>query len=109
MAMSRILSDKNSAPTAEDIEEQIAELRREIASLTRNIAAFGAAKVGDYKSDVDRFAADAVSASLDALSSAKDEALSLEESFEEHVRSRPLQSIAIAAGVGFLAALLTRR
>ena len=52
---------------------------------------------------------DAVSASLNALHKAKDEAVSLEESFEEQVRARPLQSIGIALGVGFLAALLTRR
>jgi len=107
--MSKILSDKNSAPSVEDLEEQITELRREIAALTKNIAAFGSAKVDDYRAGIDRLAADAVNASLSAFSTAKDEAISLEESFEEQVRARPLQAIGIAAGVGFLAALLTRR
>jgi ElaB/YqjD/DUF883 family membrane-anchored ribosome-binding protein len=107
--MSKILSDKASSPSAEDLEDQIAELRREIAALTKNIAAFGSAKVDDYRADIESLAADAVSASLNALNKAKDEAISLEESFEEQVRARPLQSIGIALGVGFLAALLTRR
>jgi ElaB/YqjD/DUF883 family membrane-anchored ribosome-binding protein len=107
--MSKILSDKGSAPSVEDLEDQITELRREIAALTKNIAAFGSAKVDDYRADIEGLAADAVSASLNALGKAKDEAISLEESFEEQVRARPLQSIGIALGVGFLAALLTRR
>jgi len=107
--MSKILSDKGSAPSMEDLEDQITELRREISALTKNIAAFGSAKVDDYRSDIESLAADAVSASLNALHKAKDEAVSLEETFEEQVRARPLQSIGIALGVGFLAALLTRR
>jgi ElaB/YqjD/DUF883 family membrane-anchored ribosome-binding protein len=107
--MSKILSDKVSAPSVEDLEDQITELRREIAALTKNIAAFGSAKVDDYKADIESLAADAVSASLNALGRAKDEAISLEEGFEEQVRARPLQAIGIALGVGFLAALLTRR
>jgi len=107
--MSKILSDKASAPSVEDLEDQITELRREIAALTKNIAAFGSAKVDDYRAGIDRLAADAVNASLNAFSTAKEEAISLEESFEEQVRARPLQAIGIAAGVGFLAALLTRR
>ncbi|MDB5526093.1 MAG: hypothetical protein JWM58_3856 [Rhizobium sp.] len=108
--MSKILSGKNTdAPSIEDLEDQITELRREIASLTKNIAAFGSSKVDDYKSSLDQLASDAVSASLNAFSTAKSEALSLEEGFEDQVRARPLQAIGIAVGVGFLAALLTRR
>jgi len=107
--MSKILSDKASAPSVEDLEDQITELRREISALTKNIAAFGTAKVDDYKAGIDRLASDAMNASLNAFSTAKDEAISLEESFEEQVRARPLQAIGIAVGVGFLAALLTRR
>jgi len=107
--MSKILSDKDSAPSMEELEQQITDLRREISALTKNIAAFGSAKVDDYRTDIESLAADAVSASLNALNKAKDEAVSLEESFEAQVRARPLQSIGIALGVGFLAALLTRR
>jgi len=107
--MSKILSDKAAAPSVEDLEDQITELRREIAALTKNIAAFGSAKVDDYRAGIDRMAADAVNASLSAFNTAKDEAISLEEGFEEQVRARPLQAIGIAVGVGFLAALLTRR
>lgn len=110
-SVSKILGEKNNgiSPSVEDLEAQVADLRKEIAALTKNIAAFGSAKMSDYKAGADRLASDAVEASLNALSSARAEAVSLEESFEEQVRARPLQSIGIAVGVGFLAALLTRR
>jgi ElaB/YqjD/DUF883 family membrane-anchored ribosome-binding protein len=109
--ISKILSDKNSGavPSMTDLEDQVAELRKEISALTKTLASYGSSKVDDYKAGMESFASDAVSASLSALNSAKSEAISLEESFEEQVRLRPLQSIGIAVGVGFLAALLTRR
>lgn len=109
-SVSKILGDKtNTAPSVEDLESQIADLRKEIASLTKNIAAFGSAKASDYRAEFDQLASDAARASLNALGAAKSEALSLEQSFEDQVRARPLQSIGIAVGLGFLAALLTRR
>jgi ElaB/YqjD/DUF883 family membrane-anchored ribosome-binding protein len=107
--MSKFMSDKGDAASMEDIEAQLAELRKEISGLTKSLASFGAAKVDDYRAGVDQLAADAMDASLNAFNNAKQGAISLEESFEDHVRARPLQSVGIALGVGFLAALLTRR
>jgi ElaB/YqjD/DUF883 family membrane-anchored ribosome-binding protein len=109
MAITSKIEAKETAPTVEDIEAQLAELRREISALTKNLAAYGSAKVDDYRAGVDKLAADTVNASLNAINAAKDEAMSLEDAFEQKVRARPLQSIGIALGVGFLAALLTRR
>jgi len=108
MALSSVSKDKQ-APTVEELEAQIAELKREIASLTKGIAAFGSAKVDDYKAGAEKLASDAIAASVRAMEDARDEAVSLERDFERHVRAKPLQSIGIAVGVGFLAALLTRR
>lgn len=108
MALSDANHDKK-APSVSELEAQIAELRREVSSLTKSLAAFGAAKVGDYKSSLEGMASDAISGSLKAMESAKAEAHSLEREFEAQVRSKPLQSIGIAVGVGFLAAILTRR
>jgi len=98
MAITSKIAPDTASPSIEDIEAQLAELRKEIASLTRNLAAYGSAKVDDT-----------VSASIDAINAAKQEALSMEDAFEQQVRARPLQSIGIALGVGFVAALLTRR
>jgi ElaB/YqjD/DUF883 family membrane-anchored ribosome-binding protein len=103
------LKDNAERTTVEDVEERMQELRNEVAALTRTLASFGATKVDDYKSGLDRLASEAIASSSRAFSSARDEAVSLEESLEAQIRSRPLQSVGIAVGVGFLAALLTRR
>ena len=109
--ISKLTGDKAeaTAPSMEDLELQIAELRKDIAALTKSFAAYGASKANDYKSEVDRMTSEAVNASMRALDAARAEATALENSFEEQVRARPLQAVGIAAVVGFLAAILTRR
>ncbi|MBL0370646.1 DUF883 family protein [Rhizobium sp. KVB221] len=101
-------SNGSQASTAE-IEERIEELRGEVAALTKALADFGVAKADDYRAGLDRLAADVKQASAQAFQSAKDEAVSLEQSLETQIRSRPLHAVGIAVGIGFLAALLTRR
>jgi ElaB/YqjD/DUF883 family membrane-anchored ribosome-binding protein len=113
MAMSRT-ADKARSKAEEALSElemrqRIDDLKDEIASLSKTLSALGGQKVDDYKDSVEKFAAEAVSASLKAFDSARSEALSLEEGFERQVRDNPLRAIGIAAGVGFLFALLTRR
>lgn len=83
---------------AADVREQIDKLNRDIAELTKALKAYGSNKVQD--------AADASQAALD---SARASVASFEEDLEASIRARPIQAIAIAAGVGFLAALITRR
>ena len=104
-----MMNADTSRPTGVDVEIRIEELRNEIAALTKTLAAFGATKVDDYRAGLDRLAADAIATSRQAFASARDEAISLEESLENQIRSRPLPAVGIAVGIGFLAALLTRR
>lgn len=113
MAMSRT-AEKNRAKAEEALSElemrqRIDDLKQEIASLSRTLSALGGQKVDDYRETVERLASDAVSASLKAFDTARSEAMSMEESFERQVREHPLRAVGIAAGVGFLLALLTRR
>ena len=92
-----------------EMRQRIDDLRQEIASISRTLSALGGQKVDDYRESAERLASDAVSASLRAFDTARAEALSMEEGFERQVREHPLRAIGIAAGVGFLFALLTRR
>jgi ElaB/YqjD/DUF883 family membrane-anchored ribosome-binding protein len=92
-----------------EMQQRIEDLKNEIASISRTLAAIGGQKAEDYRDTVEKLAADAVSASAKAFDAARTEALSLEQSFERQVRENPLRAIGIAAGVGFLFALLTRR
>lgn len=96
-------------PLEQEMAARIAELRSEIASLTKTLSSLGAEKADDYRDAAERITAEAVSASRRAFGAARSEALSLEEGLERRVRENPLKAIGVAAGVGFLLALLTRR
>ncbi|MGV0876156.1 DUF883 domain-containing protein [Martelella sp. FLE1502] len=95
--------------TEADIQAQIDQLRGDIAELTKMIGALGNQKASDARVKAEKFRDDAIKSGQDAYDRARDEALSFEEDVEDHIRSRPLQSILMAAGFGFLMALLTRR
>lgn len=113
MALSKtaenVRSKAEDALSELEMRQRIDDLKSEIASLSRTLSALGGQKVDDYKDTVEKFTAEAVSASLRAFDSARSEAMSLEEGFERQVREHPLRAIGIAAGVGFLIALMSRR
>ncbi|MEO1986574.1 MAG: DUF883 domain-containing protein [Martelella sp.] len=95
--------------TEADIQAQIDQLRGDIAELTKLIGTLGNQKASEARVKAEKFRDDAIKSGQDAYDRARDEAMSLEEDVEDHIRSRPLQSILMAAGFGFLMALLTRR
>ncbi|MBP1851442.1 DUF883 family protein [Rhizobium halophytocola] len=94
----------NDAPsiTTEDLEAQLSQLRSDISSLADLVATFGAERAESYRRKATEFAGDAKEA-------AKTQISEMEEDLSNRIRRNPLQSVAIAAGVGFVAALLSRR
>lgn len=98
-----------SAAYAQDIELQLAQLREDIAVLARTVAAAGSQKAENVSRRVKKATDEAADASLNMVEAAREQALSLEKDLERQIRTNPLQSVAIAAGVGFLFALLARR
>lgn len=98
-----------SAASTKDIELQLEQLREDIAALAKTVAAVGNEKASEMKSKAKRAAADASDASYQIAEAAKNQALTWERDLEGQIRANPLQSVAIAAGVGFLFALLSRR
>jgi ElaB/YqjD/DUF883 family membrane-anchored ribosome-binding protein len=92
-----------------DVEAQIKQLREDIAALTRSVAALGNEKAGEVRGTARRAAADAADASKNMVETVQKQALSWERDLERQIRTKPLQSIGIAASVGFLFALMTRR
>ena len=92
-----------------DIEADIALLREDIARLAKDISQISERSVKTAK----RAASDGVE-QLRARGEAKYEDLrgsaqDLEEEVTRRVREKPLTSLAMAAGVGFLFALIARR
>ena len=113
MALSRtaekLKDDARDALSETEMQQRIDELRSEIAAISKTLSSMGGQKIDDYRDTMERLAGDAVSASLRAFDSARSEAVSLEQGFERHVRDNPLRAVGIAAGIGFLLAILTRR
>lgn len=99
----------NGANEAPDLEADIKQLKADLEELAKQMAAtrehgYGTAKrAAAYGAEQLRAQGEA---KLDELrASAKD----LEEQILASVREKPVTSLAIAAGVGFLFALLARR
>lgn len=112
MAESKSTGTRGSASkpaTEADVQAQIDQLREDIAGLAKLIGDLGNQKASDARARAEKFRDDATKAGQEAYERARDEALSLEEEVEDRIRMKPLQSVLIAAGVGFLAALFTRR
>lgn len=96
----RIEDKANTAGTATsgDIQADLEALRRDIASLTQTVASFGSGKIRQ-----------AGETSQEYIDSARERFMNAEEDIEAYVRAKPLQSLAMAAGVGYVLALLSRR
>jgi len=100
---------RNGATPPGDIEAQLQQLREDIANLAKTVAAVGNEKASEVKGKARRAASDAADASMQMVEAAREQAMSYERDLERQIRTNPIQSVAIAAGVGFLFALMTRR
>jgi ElaB/YqjD/DUF883 family membrane-anchored ribosome-binding protein len=95
--------------TAQDLASDVAKLREDITRLANEIAALGRQSVNTAK----RAAAEGVDqlraqgeAGVDGLRANAQDA---QEQLVQTVREKPITSLAVAAGIGFLFALMTRR
>jgi ElaB/YqjD/DUF883 family membrane-anchored ribosome-binding protein len=104
-------SAKNAeeAVSAQDIEESIARIRGDIAELAGALKSYGAGKSSEYRSRASAATDDLSRKSQDALNELTTELQGYEKALTEEIRRRPLQSLGIAAGIGFLIAALVRR
>jgi ElaB/YqjD/DUF883 family membrane-anchored ribosome-binding protein len=98
-----------TSASASDVQADLENLRRDIAALTQTVASFSTGKLKEASNRASQLGAEAADASAQYVESARNTVRSAEQDLEAHIRNKPLQAIAIAAGVGFLAALLTRR
>lgn len=95
-------STKSDAPSTADLEAQIETLRKDFAELIDSLGAAGGAKASEIK-------AKAKEKAKGAYASAEAQAHRADQEISGFVRERPYAAIGIAAGIGFLAALLARR
>jgi ElaB/YqjD/DUF883 family membrane-anchored ribosome-binding protein len=111
--------DKTTA-TVEDIQRELKVVRDDIGRLAEQISTLlssgGSDAVREVKAQIDRFrerlddvVADAGVKGLDAIGSVRDSADMLLDSLEDTVRKRPIATLGIALGLGFLFGATWRR
>lgn len=101
-------NDGQSATTA-DLQQQLDQIRKDIAGLTETIASLAAGKAEQVKAQAYKAGSDAAEASVNAFEAARDQVCAAQADLEDHIRAKPLQSLGIAAGIGFFLAILSRR
>lgn len=109
MATTAASKTEKANTSSADVEAQIAQVRDDIATLAKSIASLGATKKSELKMDARRRLDSISAASDDALKSLNRQIGAIEKEISGHVRERPLQTLGIAAGVGFLLAMVLRR
>lgn len=99
----------NGPRTPEDLEAEIARLRDDVSKLTAQLAATGEHSYSAAKRAAAEGAEQLRAKGEAAVQSLKTNADDLERQLTDTVREKPITSLAIAAGVGFFLALLSRR
>ena len=103
------MAARSDTPTTEDLNKQIEQLRADVAAIGTTLSDLAAAKAGEL-GDRARGEAEALGErgrqSLDEAARQLDR---LESGTADYVRTRPVQALAIAAGLGLLVGFLSRR
>jgi ElaB/YqjD/DUF883 family membrane-anchored ribosome-binding protein len=94
---------------AQDLAADIARLRDDMAKLANEIAALGQQSVSTARRAAAEGAEQLRAQGEAAMEGFRANAKDMEQQLTDTVREKPITSLAIAAGVGFLFALLTRR
>ena len=99
----------NGSKTVPDLEEDIRQLKAEIDTLTKQLAATTEHGYATAKRAAAAGAEQMKAQGEAAMESLRANAKDAEAQILASVREKPVTSLAIAAGVGFLFALLARR
>lgn len=99
----------NGSPDTADLADQIEQIKQEIAVLTEmfgDLAKSQGAQLRDKASDL---ADKAQGAGRQLLRGARGQANAIEDELTRQLRERPLTSIAMAAAMGYLVGMMSRR
>lgn len=102
-------SGNGAKATTEDLEADIARLREDVAQLARQLAATGEHTYAAARRAATDGAEQLRARGEAAVDSLKSNASDLELQVTEAVREKPITALAIAAGIGYFLAMLSRR
>lgn len=107
--MAAAIKSGTQSPDVSQLEADIAQLKADIERLTADLAATGEHGLGAAKRAAAQGAEQLKVQGEAAFENIRSNAQDIEAQVIAHVREKPVTSLAIAAGVGFVLALLTRR
>lgn len=97
----------------EELERRFEEAKAEFYNVAASLADLGSAKARDFSDKIASQASglkrEVRDVSAETIEQLRRQVAAIESDVSAHVRQKPVQSLAIAAGVGFLLALLMRR
>jgi len=96
-----------SSASYEDLEKQIAVLKKDIAKLTETVGEYGRARSNDLRGAAYEQAAHLRAQGEKAVSAAQAKLDEQYRATEAKVRENPAAAVGIAAGIGFIVGLLT--
>ena len=99
----------NGTKSVSDLEADIRQLRADIELLTAQLARTGEHGMGAAKRAASQGAEHLRAQGEAAIEGLRSSANDIEAQITASVREKPITSLAIAAGIGFLFALFTRR
>lgn len=102
-------AEKIDYANSADVEKQLEKLSADIAALTKVVASFSNGKLDEAQQQARTIAEEISQRSAAAAADIKERIITAESDLEGQIRRNPLAAVGIAAGVGFLAALLSSR
>lgn len=102
-------AEDGARKTMDEFETQLKTLREDISRLTEHLTGAGQSTYRTARRAASDTAEQLRSQGMDALDGLRANARDLEDQVIETVREKPITALAVAAGVGFLFALLARR
>lgn len=102
-------SNGKLSPEVAKLEQQIEKLSAELAELTRSAGDYGASRMEQLSEQTKALRGEIAARSSAAAEVARERFLNAEGAVEDRVRANPMAALGIAAGVGFLAALMVKR
>ncbi len=111
--MARKLAEVTTAPSTDDLSEQVATLRKDVGALTELLGEFGKAQ-GEQLTKAAKQKIDTISAESKARASAAADTASAQFSqaqaqANDFVKTQPATALGIAAGFGFLVGFMSGR
>lgn len=101
--------NSKSEVTATDIEKSLSQVKKDIASLTETLALYGKDKALSAGDAASQKSQDVIDSSAEAVEQLKKQIDVIGDNLGDQVRKKPIQTIAIAAGIGAVLALIAKR